>query len=173
MSDENSPIHPAHFQDGGPPVLAGFGRRAVALIIDLVILYYPLAIAFCLPSILLVLLSESRVITPDFDHLIIAMALGILLFFLAWWVHSALSDSGKHQASLGKRFLGLRVIRLDGQPVSFQQATIRFLGKLLSIGLLFGGYLIQPFTARKQTLHDLIAGTLVIRKGPTEAQSSS
>lgn len=173
MSEMNFDPLPTHSHQSDPPALAGFWRRAAATIIDLFILYYPLAFVFCLPTLVLILLSESQVITPNSDHLIIVMALGIPLFFVAWWLLSALSESGKHQGSLGKRFLGLRVVRLDGQPVTFGHASVRFLGKLISIGLLLVGYLIQPFTVRKQTLHDLLVGTLVVHRVPPDHHPAS
>lgn len=173
MSEVNPEFHLAHFHDGGPPELAGFWRRALAFILDLLIMYYPLAFAFCLPWLTLILLSEFMVIRPSLNLLILVLGLGIPLLFIACWMYSALTESGVRQGTFGKRIMGLRVIAMDGQPVTFLQATIRFWGKLISTGLVLGGYLIQPFNARKQTLHDILAGTLVVRKDPPEHQSGS
>ena len=58
--------------------------------------------------------------------------------------------------------MSLKVIGLSGESISFWRATGRYFGKYVSVLVLIG-YLIQPFTENKQALHDLMAGTLVIR----------
>jgi uncharacterized RDD family membrane protein YckC len=44
------------------------------------------------------------------------------------------------------------------------QASVRFFAKYLSTATVLAGWLITPFTQRRQALHDLIAGTLVVKK---------
>ncbi|MBL7818093.1 MAG: RDD family protein [Saprospiraceae bacterium] len=99
------------------------------------------------------------------------------------WYYFAQQESSVHQATLGKRALGLIVTDINDQRLSFQQASVRFwLKQLMTIGSLLGSalampelvtsvsflalvnYLVQPFTARKQALHDMIAKTLVYKK---------
>jgi len=53
---------------------------------------------------------------------------------------------------------------VHGDPISFQRAALRHLAKFLSSLLLGTGWLLAAFTPRKQALHDLLAGTLVLRK---------
>lgn len=64
--------------------------------------------------------------------------------------------------TLGMRLLNLRVTDLEGRPIGAGRAVGRYFAAYLSGCLCLVGYLVQPFTARRQTLHDLIAGTLVI-----------
>jgi uncharacterized RDD family membrane protein YckC len=66
------------------------------------------------------------------------------------------------QATLGKRALRLRVVQMDGEPISFGRASARFFAKVLSSVLLVG-FIMAAFTENKQALHDRIAGCLVIR----------
>jgi uncharacterized RDD family membrane protein YckC len=66
------------------------------------------------------------------------------------------------QATPGKRLFGMKVTDLDGDPVGFGTATGRFLGKMISGALLMIGYLMAAFTAKKQALHDMIAGTVIV-----------
>jgi uncharacterized RDD family membrane protein YckC len=62
----------------------------------------------------------------------------------------------------------LQVLTADREErISFLRATGRWAARYLSFLLLLVGYLMQPFTARKQALHDLIAGTVVVATGPT------
>jgi uncharacterized RDD family membrane protein YckC len=56
------------------------------------------------------------------------------------------------------------VTGLDGGRISFGRATGRYFGKILSGMILMVGYLMAGFTDRKQALHDMLAGTLVVRR---------
>jgi uncharacterized RDD family membrane protein YckC len=55
--------------------------------------------------------------------------------------------------------LGLRVTDLAGRRISFARATGRYFGKIIFFGFIFAG-----FTEKKQALHDMIAGCLVLKK---------
>ena len=79
------------------------------------------------------------------------------------WLYFALQESSVYQATLGKRALNIYVMDMYGHRVTFGQATGRYFGKILS-GILCIGYIMVAFTERKQGLHDLLAGTLVMRK---------
>jgi uncharacterized RDD family membrane protein YckC len=81
------------------------------------------------------------------------------------WLYYALQESGPHQATLGKRICGLKVIDQNGQRISFGRASGRYFGMILS-GCTCGiGYLMAAWTERKQALHDMMAGTFIIRTG--------
>jgi len=79
------------------------------------------------------------------------------------WLYAALLESSSHQATLGKMALGLKVTDLEGRRISFVRATGRHFAKILSGMVLFIGFIMVGFTRRKQGLHDMVAGTLVIR----------
>ena len=66
--------------------------------------------------------------------------------------------------SIGKMVVGLQVIKTSGEDISVVTAIIRYIGQIISGIILFIGYLMVAFTARKQGLHDMIAGTYVIYK---------
>jgi uncharacterized RDD family membrane protein YckC len=80
------------------------------------------------------------------------------------WLYYALMESSAWQATLGKKALGLRVTDLQGNRVSFGRATGRFFSRIVSSLTLFIGYIMAGFTERKQALHDMMAGCLVIRQ---------
>jgi uncharacterized RDD family membrane protein YckC len=74
-------------------------------------------------------------------------------------------ESSKWQATVGKSVMNLRVTNLEGRRISFGHATGRFFAKIVSSLIpLAIGYIMAAFTERKQALHDLIAGTLVLKK---------
>ena len=80
------------------------------------------------------------------------------------WLYFSLMESSVWQATLGKKALGLTVTDLEGRRISFGRATGRYFAKILSTLTIGIGYLMAGFTAKKQALHDMIAGTLVLRK---------
>lgn len=80
------------------------------------------------------------------------------------WLYSALMESSAKQATIGKMAMNLKVTNLSGGRISFLQATGRHFGKILSTLILFIGYLMMIWDSKKQTLHDKLAGTLVIKK---------
>jgi len=80
------------------------------------------------------------------------------------WLYFSLMESSAWQATLGKKALGLTVTDLEGRRISFGRATGRYFAKIISSLILFIGYIMAGFTEKKQALHDLIAGTLVLRK---------
>jgi uncharacterized RDD family membrane protein YckC len=79
------------------------------------------------------------------------------------WLYFALMESSSMQATLGKMICNLRVTDLHARRISFGRATGRYFAKWLSAAILCIGFLMIGFTDRKQGLHDMIAGTLVMR----------
>ena len=68
--------------------------------------------------------------------------------------------------TLGKWATGLRIERIDGGNVGIGRALLRhFVGYPLSFALLGLGFLIAAVTVHGRGLHDMIAGTIVVREG--------
>ena len=130
---------------------AGFWKRLAAFLIDQILL--GLSLGFFLVFI------GHRVKDPfQFDP--IANTLSLLI----GWLYYAFMESGPRQATLGKIILGIIVTDLQGNRVTFARASGRFFGKILSTFTFLIGYLMAGFTARKQALHDMLAGCLVINR---------
>lgn len=90
---------------------------------------------------------------------------GILTFLAVMaviWIYFAFSESGESRATMGKIALGMCVVDANtGETVTFKQATKRYFAKMLSILILFIGFF--PIFGKKQTFHDYIAKTQVIK----------
>jgi uncharacterized RDD family membrane protein YckC len=156
-------------EQGGAGALryGGFWRRVVASLIDAVIVNAVMAVlSFVIPVYEKVGMGDISVpesvmgIGAELEY----NSLGAVILFLGSWLYAALMESGPKQATLGKMALSLQVIDLDGDRVSFAQASGRFFAKILSFGLFLIGFLMVAFTPRKQGLHDMLAKTLVIRR---------
>lgn len=137
------------------PEYAGFWRRAVAWVLDMLVL----GIAAGLVSGLIGGLIGASISSAD------EQTLSRVVVLIVSWLYYALMESSSWQATLGKRALGITVTDLQGNRISFGRATGRHWAKVLS-GLILGiGYLMAGFTERKQALHDQVANCLVAKKG--------
>ncbi len=144
----------------------GFWRRAVALLIDGLILTVPIAVV---GGVLALMIDLSTMDNEDqgamalLALLLIPMAVGGML--IVSWLYEALMTSSAGGATLGKQAMGMRIVRADGARLSFGRATARYFLKTLITPLVpFGiGYLLAAFTAQKRALHDLLADTLVLK----------
>ena len=75
-------------------------------------------------------------------------------------------------ATPGKRLMGLRVVRRDGEPLGPFRSVVRAFGHLVSTPLANAGFLLALAHPESRALHDLLAGSLVVepeRKHPAEA----
>lgn len=145
---------------------AGFWKRFVAYILDQIIIgiigFFIIAPFFALVGISL--FSSDFEVTDEFIFTVIMGYFSvIILAFTAEWLYFALMESLKG-ATLGKMALGIIVTDLNGNRISFGRATGRYFAKILSSLTLLVGYIMAGFTEKKQALHDIIAGCLVINK---------
>jgi uncharacterized RDD family membrane protein YckC len=87
---------------------------------------------------------------------------GMIVFLMAL-PYYVLTESSALQGTLGKRLLGLRVTDLNGRRIRRGRAFGRYFARMLSATPWQFGFVMAGFTARKQALHDILAGTLVVR----------
>jgi len=88
----------------------------------------------------------------------------IIVQIAAGWLYYAIMQSSRTQATLGKMAVGAIVTDLDGNRISFARASARYFSKLITDMTFYIGYILAGLTQKKQALHDMIAGTLVILK---------
>ncbi|MCE7862170.1 MAG: RDD family protein [Bacteroidetes bacterium CHB5] len=154
---------------------AGFWLRLVAIIIDGIIIGVAQSFIFVPILAALGLGFANSVETMDISDP--DQAAGIMASVMAmmggYWIlsltiqvlYSTLMESSKLQATVGKLALGLKVTDLQGNKLDFTKALIRNLCKIISNFTLLIGYIMAGFTEKKQALHDMIASTLVLKKG--------
>jgi uncharacterized RDD family membrane protein YckC len=143
------------------PGFAGFWLRAIACFIDTIFIVAIFLIgASFFPNTFEKLLPPASTSFTDFPQpapivIVILIALGC--------VYYTVFEASIWQATPGKRILRLYVTDLNGQRITFGRAFVRNIARQIS-GFLFIGYVMAGFTEKKQALHDLIAGCLVVRK---------
>lgn len=148
----------------------GFWIRFVAIIIDGLLL--GIAQALIVTPVfagLGIAAADPSMMNPEdgmavFSAMMGAMGLIQAVSLVIGWLYFALMQSSKHQATLGKMALGLKVVDSEGNRLTFGRATLRYIGKFVSSLVLMIGYIIAAFNPRKQALHDMIASTYVIKK---------
>jgi|TARA_B110000046_G_scaffold44845_1_gene49844 uncharacterized RDD family membrane protein YckC len=86
--------------------------------------------------------------------------------FITQTLYFSLLESSHLQASLGKLALGIKVVDQHGARLDFLYCLVRNLSKFLSSLIFMLGYLMAAVTKNKQALHDLIAGSYVVRSMP-------
>jgi uncharacterized RDD family membrane protein YckC len=135
---------------------AGFWLRVAAILIDLIVVVVA-------SGILLSIVGIGFINTENPDALF-GPILGFYGGFqVAVVLYFSLLESSKWQATLGKRAVGILVTDLAGQKIGFGRALGRYLAKFISGIILYVGFFMAGFTERKQGLHDIIAGTLVVK----------
>jgi uncharacterized RDD family membrane protein YckC len=93
-----------------------------------------------------------------------AAVLGSIVMRVVDVFYHSLMETSKFQGSVGKIALGLKVTDKNGAKLTFVTAFLRNLGKIVSGMILFICYIMAGFTDKKQALHDMFVGTLVVKK---------
>jgi uncharacterized RDD family membrane protein YckC len=151
---------------------AGFWLRVVAHLIDGLLAGIAFSVVF-LAAIAAVgigylkdLIRETNnpedIFTPGLIAIIFVLCATSIVMM---WIYYAWMESSSYQGTLGKMALGLIVTDLEGRRISFARASGRYFAKIITGLIPLGiGYAMAGFTAKKQALHDMIAGCLVLRK---------
>ncbi|MGH2570297.1 MAG: RDD family protein [bacterium] len=139
---------------------ASAGRRFASHLIDgfilNVVLIVPSFGAGLLAGVIAGFVGEERA-------LLAVMLAGWAIGFAIPLAYVVFFWTKKDGATPGKMVLGIRVVSLDGGPITTKQSMVRCFGYIPS-GVVFGlGYLAMLWDAEKRCWHDRMANTRVIR----------
>jgi len=132
--------------------LASFKKRSLAFLIDFALIFAITAAITFLPDIL-------ALSVPNFISNRVSTLFSIIVGLL--WLYSTLLE-GFNGQSIGKRIIGLKVVRTDGKKMSYDHAAVRNFGKvlpLLPFDLIYGWRIKNSAFMR---YFDKFAGTTVI-----------
>jgi len=133
---------------------AGFWKRFAAAFIDSIILTFGALIVGFTFGVAYAAATAGTAQRAEFS--------GYIIGIIMEWLYAAIFESSSKQATLGKMALGIKVTDLGGNPISFGRATGRHFGKIVSTIIFFIGFLMVAFTEKKQGLHDIMSGCLVV-----------
>jgi len=141
--------------------VAGIGSRFIAALVDSTIIVLLQLVVIAISVIAMNGANLANVLGPW-----VSAILGLVAFLLFWGYYIFFEMLWNGQ-SPGKRWVGLRVIRVDGTPITLAESIIRNLVRLvdfLPIG--YGIGVITMFVnERARRLGDLAAGSLVVHDG--------
>lgn len=147
----------------GAAIHAGFWRRCAAYLLDSIVLG---VISTALFEVAFRAFGSSG----DIAALGAGALINTLLMLVIGWLYFALQESSAAQATLGKRAMGIKVTDDEAARIGFGRASGRFFAKGVSGIILDIGFLMAGWTARKQALHDMMAGTLVVFRAVAPGQ---
>ena len=84
--------------------------------------------------------------------------------FLIWVIYCIFSESSVKQGTLGKNIMGIKVVDMNGDRLSFNKSLIRNISKILSLVVIALGFIWILFDKYNRGWHDLLAKTYVMNK---------
>ncbi len=140
---------------------AGVGYRLLAAILDIIfIMVYGAIIFLCFG----LTASNSSNFIQDHHYLVIGL---MILLSLPVILYHFLSETFLNGQSLGKKIVGIKVVKLDGTQPNISSYMLRSLLRIIDIQLLNGlvAIICIPVSEKSQRLGDMAAGTTVIKLG--------
>jgi uncharacterized RDD family membrane protein YckC len=144
---------------GAVGMYAGFWLRVVAVIVDGVIFTCVLGIPLAIVQMIMMGGMDTLGAPQPAGQQALWNIAGTVLNIVIY----AAFEASPWQGTPGKKILRIRVTDLDGDRVSFARAATRNVAKILSMLILLIGFIMAGFTEKKQALHDMLAGCLVVR----------
>jgi uncharacterized RDD family membrane protein YckC len=147
------------------PQTAGFASRLIAFLVDLFLVNTGLVATTAVTVLLLRYFDFGNFFSvadepTGLGRLVVGL-MATVTFLTTYFVYPVFFWVLAGQTP-GKRLMGLRVVRTDGQPFTVARAVIRALGYWLSAFPLFLGFLWILQDDRRQGWHDYLADTYVI-----------
>lgn len=157
--------------EGEAMLYAGFWRRFGAYCKDQIIISF-IGFFFLILWVMLILVldngqTDERVLNG------IAYAGAIAYYFVVPWLYYALLESSRLRGTFGKFAVGILVVDVNHERLSFGRATARFWSKVISAMILCIGFIMCGFTERKQGLHDLLCNTYSLNRSKLPATPPS
>lgn len=140
--------------------LAGLGSRFLATLVDTFLVVVGITLLAFVAWMLRTWLTGAAEMSTVTG--IIVLSAGLLLY-IGFYVYAEMTTGGQ---SPGKRATGLRVVSVDGAPISAEQSAVRNILRIADLlpTMYAAGLVSVLVTARNQRLGDLAAGTMVVKE---------
>lgn len=153
-------LTPTAIDSGNTVVLiyASFWMRFFAALLDFFLMGAAVIALLLVLAGLIVISGRDNIV-----HNQLAMSIFLTIFICFAIAYYVFTSSSEACATLGKRWMNIKVLDIYGNKITPQHALGRLMARSTSYLSCYTGFLIQPFTTRKQALHDLLAKTIVVR----------
>jgi uncharacterized RDD family membrane protein YckC len=150
-----------------PAPYAGLVTRATAFVLDVLLLSGSLAVGGTVLGLAISMLvpGDSRIDDNAVVAAVVGSTLAMAAYLVVFWTLAGQTP--------GMRFMGLRVERLGGGPLSPGRALARVAGMVLAALPLGAGYALILFDEHRQGLQDKLADTAVLYAAETELPPAS
>jgi uncharacterized RDD family membrane protein YckC len=150
---------------------AGFWRRFIAYMIDGFIIGMVVLILATIAGIAFfagIMSGGDSAYDPEW-----ILSLSLWIWFFPTLINIAYFTyfHGATGRTPGKSLLGVQVVSVEGNPISFGTAFLRSVGYMVSSFFLCLGFIWIGFDKKKQGWHDKIAGTVVIIREPQNSSA--
>ncbi len=132
-------------------MFAGANLRGTAMLKDLVVVF-------------ILLLGAKMGAEAAFDHTPGWLTYAVLAAYFVGLPPTA------RQGTIGKSGTRIKITDLAGNRIGVGRSVLRFAASLVSFAALGLGYAVCFWNARRRTLHDFVAGTVVVDAGATPAE---
>lgn len=147
------------------PVIASFGQRLGASLIDLVVGIGILFLATFIVALPTVISTGAENVNDLTDEQLNTMTIVSYALAIGGFIIYSIATEATTGATLGKRAVGLVVRGVDGERIGFGTALVRAVLKPLFVFTVIG-YIMIAWNSRHRALYDLVAGTEVLRREP-------
>ena len=135
-----------------PQYFASFDQRLLSSALDW----------FFVCGTFIILTFIAIVFVDETTRIIIAFSM-LAIVPVAKLIYHIIMECSPKQATYGKQILRIKVCDMSGERISPGRSIARNLAKIFSVLTAFLGYLMSFFNRKQQCLHDVIAGTLVVK----------
>jgi len=102
---------------------------------------------------------------PDNHRVLIASSVGAIVCAVVWFLDYFIGRIAREGATPAMKLFHIKVINASGEAPGFWRALARFLMILVTNSLTFSlGHLIAFFDKQRRSLHDIVCGTVVVKK---------
>ena len=146
---------------------AGFWIRFAAAILDGLILFLPNLLLNYLFTLTMSTVFHRPTLDAQHPQINSEVLAGLGMYYVVLFTVTSIYNGfcfSRFGGLPGMLICGLRVIRPDGQRVSFLRGAARYFANILNVVILFTGYLFIVFDDQKRALHDYICDTRVVYK---------
>ncbi len=141
--------------------VAGIGYRCLAWLVDASLLFFFWLVAY---FVFTLLVSDVLGVLQGLSG--VAQTLLVVGVFATQWLYWTVSEGLFHGQTVGKRALGIRVVRVDGSPVGVYESAVRNLCRAVDfLPMLYAAACVSMLLTRQhRRLGDVLAGTLLVRE---------
>ncbi len=136
-----------------PQYFAGFDQRLMASALDW---FFVSGVCILIAFMAVLFISEKEA------RIAVAFSLLAIIPIVKLIYHIIMECTAK-RATYGKQILRIKVCDMQGNQISFGRSLWRNIAKIFPVMTFFVGYLFSFFNKQQQCLHDMLAGTLVMK----------